>query len=302
MPELPEVETMVRGLRPVLSGRRILRALVHDPFLLQGFSADDLAGRLAGEVVLKVRRSGKWVVLELAKSQGIIVIEPRMSGAFWLVAPARPEHTRLTIDLDKPEQSVWYCDTRRLGKIRWYDSAELADCAMSRSQGTDALEISASELHEKLTRTSRAVKPALMDQKVLAGVGNIYADETLFHAGIHPERKASRLTKAETGRIHSALVAVLRAAIAAEGTSFDQSYRTVLGLEGGFLAENSMYGRAGMPCKRCTGMIVKTKIRGLIGRPTYYCPTCQPASARRKVFRAPAEAQPGVIRRRRGKT
>jgi formamidopyrimidine-DNA glycosylase len=116
-----------------------------------------------------------------------------------------------------------------------------------------------------------------MDQKVLAGVGNIYADEILFQSRIHPERPASALTPDEHRRLHAAIGDVLARAIAAEGSSFDAGYRTVLGLEGGFLAQNAMYGRGGQPCPGCGGPILKTKIAGLIGRPTHYCPICQPA-------------------------
>ena len=115
-----------------------------------------------------------------------------------------------------------------------------------------------------------------MDQKVLAGIGNIYADEVLFAARIHPERVASRLSGDELTRLHGAIGQILNAAIIAEGSSFDAGYRTVLGLEGGFLAQNAMYGREGEPCPGCGGPVKKTKITGLIGRPTYFCPNCQP--------------------------
>ena len=118
-----------------------------------------------------------------------------------------------------------------------------------------------------------------MDQKVLAGIGNIYADEVLFRCKIHPERPATSLTSEEMVRLHQAIPEVLREAIEAEGSSFDAGYRTVLGLEGGFLAKNAMYGRGGLPCPGCGSAVVKTKIAGLIGRPTHFCPNCQPAGS-----------------------
>ena len=124
-------------------------------------------------------------------------------------------------------------------------------------------------------RTARGIKPTLMDQKVLAGIGNIYADEVLFRSRLHPERPASSLSKSEVDRLHQAIGKVLAEAIEAEGSSFDAGYRTVLGLEGGFLAQNAMYGRGGQPCPSCSGPIVKAKIAGLVGRPTHYCPNCQ---------------------------
>jgi formamidopyrimidine-DNA glycosylase len=275
MPELPEVETMVRGLRPALSGRTVRRLEVLDPTLLQGCTAGQLTRRGRGATVVSVTRRGKWVVLVLASDRGIIVIQPRMTGGFWLVDPRRPDHIRLTFHLDNPRATVWYCDTRRLGKVCWFPDADAAARAFARSHGPDALEIGRDELAGRLARTARGIKPTLMDQKVLAGIGNIYADETLHRAGIHPERPASSLTPAEVGRLHRAIREILATAIALEGSSFDAGYRTVLGLEGGFLAQNSVYGRENLPCRTCEKPILKTRIAGLIGRPTYYCPACQ---------------------------
>ncbi len=281
MPELPEVETMVRGLRPALEGRRIAALELHDPTMLQGVALDEFVTGRAGAVVARVGRRGKWVVVELAADAGIIVIQPRMTGGFRLVEPDRPEHVRLTFRLANPDASVWYCDARRLGRFLWFPGPEQAEAAFARAQGPDALEIGRDDLAARLARTRRAVKPTLLDQKVLAGIGNIYADEILFESRLHPLRISAELTPAEVGRLHAAIRPVLRRAIEAEGASFDAGYRTVLGLEGGFLAVNAMYGRAGLPCKNCGGPIVKTKIAGLIGRPTYLCPKCQPENRAR---------------------
>ncbi|WP_337173381.1 bifunctional DNA-formamidopyrimidine glycosylase/DNA-(apurinic or apyrimidinic site) lyase [Paludisphaera sp.] len=275
MPELPEVETMVRGLRPALEGRRLASAELHDPSMLLGCTSEELAARCVGAVVSGVGRRGKWVVVELADA-GLIVIQPRMTGGFRLVEPDRPGHVRLTFRLASPDASIWFCDARRLGRILWFDGPEQADAAFARAHGPDALAIGRDDLAARLKRTRRAVKPALMDQKVLAGIGNIYADEILFESRLHPTRVSAELRPAEVDRLHAAIRPVLTRAIEAEGASFDAGYRTVLGLEGGFLAVNSMYGRAGRPCKGCGAPILKTKIPGLIGRPTYLCPACQP--------------------------
>jgi len=281
MPELPEVETMVRGLRPALEGRGIDRVELHDPFLLRGCSAEEFALRARGVEVAEVARRGKWVVIGLARQKGLIVIQPRMTGGFWLVEPSRPDHVRLTFRLAKPEASVWFCDARRLGRILWFDDPLEAEAAIGRSLGPDALIIARDDLAARLKRTRRGVKPALLDQKILAGIGNIYADEVLFRSRLHPGRVAAELTASELDRLHAAIRPVLEEAIAAEGSSFDAGYRTVLGLEGGFLAVNSMYGREGEPCKGCGAPIQKIKLPGLIGRPTYLCPTCQPSRAGR---------------------
>jgi formamidopyrimidine-DNA glycosylase len=282
MPELPEVETMVRGLRPVLSGRTLRAVTVHDPSLLQGCGAEEFGRRVMGARVDRVDRRGKWVVIVLGDHRGLIVIQPRMTGGFWLVSPARPEHVRLTFHLEGPDQEIWYCDNRRLGKVAWYADVDDAARAFARSHGPDALEIGEDELLARLARTSRAIKPTLMDQKVLAGIGNIYADEILFRARIHPERPSSSLAAGEVNRIHVAIASVLAEAIRAEGSSFDASYRTVLGLEGGFLAQNAVYGRGGQPCPSCGAAIRKARIAGLIGRPTHYCPHCQPLKVPRR--------------------
>jgi len=276
MPELPEVETMVRGLRPAFLGRFVERIEVHDPFLLQGCDAEEFERRGRMVQVEEVARRGKWVVITLSDHRGMIVIQPRMTGGFWLVQPPRGEHIRLTFRLAKPEAKIWYCDTRRLGKIQWFASPEQAALAFARSHGPDALEIRLEDLTARLRRTRRGIKPALMDQRLLAGIGNIYADEILFAARIHPQRIAARLSRDELARLHSAISVTLTTAIAAEGSSFDAGYRTVLGLEGGFLAQNATYGRACQPCRTCGQPIEKTKIPGLIGRPTYFCPSCQP--------------------------
>ncbi len=275
MPELPEVETMVRGIRPALVGKQIAEAVMVDPFLLQGCLPAEFERQVSGATVASIHRRGKWVVIELDSDKGTIVIQPRMTGGFRLNEPTRPEHIRVLFRLREPGKAVWFCDPRRLGKVAWYADEAAAEVAFARSHGPDALIITADDLAGRLGRTTRGIKPTLMDQKVLAGIGNIYADETLFRSRIHPERRSSSLTRAEVDRLHAAIGSVLAEAILAEGSSFDAGYKTVWGGEGGFLNQNAMYGRGGKPCPGCSGPVSKVKIAGLIGRPTHYCPTCQ---------------------------
>jgi formamidopyrimidine-DNA glycosylase len=177
----------------------------------------------------------------------LIVIQPRMTGGFWLVPPDRPAHVRLSFRLDGSGETIWYCDARRLGRVAWFADAAEAERAFAVAHGPDAL-ASPWGSGARLARTARGIKPTLMDQKVLAGIGNIYADEVLFRARLHPERPAAGLSAAEVGRIHAAIGAVSDEAIRAEGSSFDRGYRTVLGLEGGFLARNAVHRRGGQPC------------------------------------------------------
>ncbi|RUL85954.1 bifunctional DNA-formamidopyrimidine glycosylase/DNA-(apurinic or apyrimidinic site) lyase [Tautonia sociabilis] len=279
MPELPEVETMVRGLRPALAGRTIQALEVADPLLLDNCDAPTLERSARQAPVSAVNRRGKWVVIELAPPRGIIVIQPRMTGAFFLVDSELARHIRLTLTMQGPGPfaRIRYNDPRRLGRICWYPDASAAEAAFARSHGPDALEISSGELAVRLSKTTRPIKPTLLDQKVLAGIGNIYADEILHRAGVHPERSSLALSRAEVDRIHQAIGEVLTAAISAEGSSLDRSYRTVLGTEGSFLELIRVYGRGGRPCLACQTPITRARIAGLTGRSTHYCPSCQPA-------------------------
>lgn len=274
MPELPEVETMVRGLRPAMVNTTIRHIEVLDSFMLHGCNPGMINQAFANKTVTAIHRRGKWVLIEL-QSGTVLVIEPRMTGGFWLVTPPSLAHVRLIFHTTTEPAKIWFCDTRRLGRVRLYDSLEKASEAISQSQAEDALVITFETLADRLKRTNRPIKPALMDQKVVSGVGNIYADEILFVSKVHPERVASTLKPSEVREIHANISLVLHRAIEAEGTSFDAGYRTVLGLEGGFLAINAMYGHGGEPCPSCGTKIVKTQIIGLVNRPTHYCPSCQ---------------------------
>lgn len=281
MPELPEVETMVRGLRPALEGATLLEVEILDPFLIHGTTPDKIQQNLFHQLIKAVHRRGKWVLLE-CQSGPTLVIEPRMTGGFWLVPPERAEFARVVFHTNIDPYKIWFCDIRRLGRIRLYENLTAAEAAIARSQSEDALVIGLETLAGRLKKTSRPIKPTLMDQKIVSGVGNIYADEILFASRVHPERPSDALKTAEVRQIHANMSVILQRAIEAEGTSFDAGYRTVLGLEGGFLAINSMYGHEGEPCPACQTPIVKTQIVGLANRPTHYCPNCQKLPKARK--------------------
>ena len=280
MPELPEVETMVRGLRPVLEGAKIRGVEVIDPFLLRDTTGEAIDAAFAGARISEVRRRGKWVLI-VSERGPVLVIEPRMTGGFRIVEHDRPDHNRLRLLIDRTPGGVSFCDTRRLGRIRLFTDLEVAFEKIAGSLAEDALEIDCSVLASRLSRTDRSIKPALMDQKVVAGIGNIYADEILFVARVHPERPASKLKKKEIEEIHTAIGQVLNLAIDAEGSSFDVDYRTVMGSEGGFLSINAMYGHEGEPCPACGTAVKKVRITGLANRPTHYCPECQKLPRRR---------------------
>lgn len=282
MPELPEVETMVRGLRPVLEGAKVLGTEVIDPFLLSDTTGESIDSAFSGARIFEVRRRGKWVLV-ISERGPVLVIEPRMTGGFRIVEHDRPDHIRFRFLIDRTPGGVSFCDTRRLGRIRLFRNLQAAAAKISESLAEDALEIDCDVLASRLSRTDRPIKPALMDQKVVAGIGNIYADEILFEARVHPECPSSKLKKKEIEAIHEAICRVLNLAIEAEGSSFDADYRTVMGGEGGFLAINAMYGHEGEPCPACGTPVRKVRITGLANRPTHYCPSCQKLSGRRAI-------------------
>ncbi len=273
MPELPEVETMVRGLRSVMEGRRILSVRVSDPFILDSVSRKEFERRVGGSLVRRVWRRGKWVVFDLTGGLAT-VIQPRMTGGFRAALDRAPPHSRIHFRLDGPQGDVWFCDTRRLGKVALLDEQALAERLSARHHGPEGTDVAPRELARTLAGTRRPIKAALLDQRVVSGVGNIYADESLFDAGIHPERRSNKLTAAEVGRLCRSIRRILRLAIRLQGTTM-RNYFNVFGEAGSFQDRHRVYGRGGEPCVRCGAKVVRANIEGLIGRSSHYCPGCQ---------------------------
>lgn len=280
MPELPEVETMVRGLRTVLEGRRIEAVRVSDTIVLDAVSRGRFERTLRGATVRRVGRRGKWVVLE-TDSGHAVVIQPRMTGGFRVIKDGemRPQHSRIHFRLDGPHRHVYFCDTRRLGRVALLGPSQLADRLSAEHHGPEATDITAKELEAALGATRRPIKAALLDQRVVSGVGNIYADESLFDARIHPERKSDELTRAEVRRLARSIRRIMKLAIDMQGTTM-RNYFNVFGEAGSFQDRHRVYGREGDPCVRCRTPIVRANIEGLIGRSTHFCPTCQRRKAR----------------------
>jgi formamidopyrimidine-DNA glycosylase len=277
MPELPEVETMVRGLRSVLEGRRIVSVRVFDPFLLEQVSRNKFERSLRGQMVLRVWRRGKWVVLQLAGGAST-VIQPRMTGGF-RAGMDKPEHSRILFRIDGPHRHVWYCDTRRLGRVALVDPEGLAKKLSGEHHGPEATEITPAQLGRALAGTRRPIKAALLDQRVVSGIGNIYADESLFDAAIHPERPANELTTPEVRQLCRSIRRIIRLAIKLQGTTM-RNYFNVFGEAGSFQDRHRVYGRKDKPCVQCSTQIVRANIEGLLGRSTHYCPRCQVRSVR----------------------
>jgi formamidopyrimidine-DNA glycosylase len=272
MPELPEVETMGRQLRRKLQGRTVTAVLVEDAFLLKDVAPREYRAAIEGRSIAQVLRRGKWLIWS-HKGGLCTLIQPRMTGSFRVGINQPPPYGRLCWMLDQSPKHVWYCDTRRLGEVRLVKAEELERFLAARL-GPDALEIDARTLLEKLRSSRAAIKAALMDQRRLAGLGNIYAEEALYRAGIHPARPANSLEPAEVRRLLRAIHQVLQLALKHRGTSI-RDYRTADGREGNFQGFLRVYGREKRPCLRCGQTVCQIRVPGLSQRSTRFCPGCQ---------------------------
>ncbi|MES2524361.1 MAG: bifunctional DNA-formamidopyrimidine glycosylase/DNA-(apurinic or apyrimidinic site) lyase [Gemmatimonadota bacterium] len=280
MPELPETETIARDLDELVRGARISGVVVPKRDVLREHDAGTFDQILAGATVQRVWRRAKLIVLDTARdpSHSVdwrVVVQPRFTGGLLIddgsVADAERAYVAVTFSLDDG-RSVHYRDVRRLGTValmspeRWteYEGA----------LGVEPLDpsLGAAELSALLRSSRLAVKAFLMDQRRLAGIGNIYANEALWRSGIDPSREARDLSEADAAALLVALQEVLRASILARGTSF-RDYRDARGERGGFVAQLAAYGRAGEPCLRCGRRLVGT--HAIDGRSTVFCPTCQ---------------------------
>ncbi len=272
MPELPEVETIAADLRPHLIGAAFVAGHILWPRTLAAPTADLLNARLAGRRVVDVGRRGKYLLIHLEPAASLI-FHLRMTGRLDVLAadaglPDGP-HLRAWFALADGRRLA-FTDARKFGRI-WLveDAAEVVG-----KLGPEPLDLAfTSEMLASRLRDRRAaIKSILLDQTVIAGVGNIYADEALFLAGIHPLRPASGLNEAEIGRLWDALRFVLRESVAARGTLL-RDYRTPYGQEGVYQNRLRVYRRAGERCRRCGATIERIRVAQ---RSTHFCPCCQP--------------------------
>jgi len=271
VPELPETETIAGDLHEAIAGTTILGAVVLRRDVLRGVTAAACARRLTGRVIERAWRRAKSVVLTLDDGTHAVVT-PRFTGALiigTLLTPDPYACARLALS---DGRELRYTDVRRLGTLAVLDAD--AFTAWSEALGPEPLDpgFTAERLSECLRGSRRAVKTILMDQSRLAGVGNIYATEALWRAGVRPSRRAASLTRGEREALHRELTAVLRAAVAARGTSF-RDYRDAFGQRGGFAAQLKAYGRGGEPCARCGAPLKSSRAIG--GRSTVWCAECQ---------------------------
>jgi len=273
MPELPEVETVVRDLRAAVVGRRLVEVELRHPGVLRYPSPEAFAAGLRGAAIVSVARRGKYIRCILDTGDDLVV-HLGMTGHLDVCAPAaeaRP-HTHLRLALDDGRE-LRFADARRFGRVLLGSPARLLERGVLPPLGVDALdpEFTADYLDTILRRTARMLKAALLDQRGVAGLGNIYVDEICHRAGVRPTRRCHRLTRRERMALHQAVVDVLEKAIRNRGSTIDD-YRDLWDARGNHQEELQVYGRAELLCLRCAATLRRTVIAG---RTTVYCPACQ---------------------------
>jgi len=273
MPELPEVEVCRRGLQPEVEGQTILGATVRVPRLRLPLSAT-LGESLAGQRVAAVRRRGKYLLLDCrgGVEDGCLIIHLGMSGNLRFVAPETPVGKHDHVDLLFARQVLRFSDPRRFGLVLW-QAADAPAHPLLAVLGLEPLgdEFTAEWLWAATRRRAAPIKPLLMDSHLVVGIGNIYASESLFRAGISPLRAANRISGERYERLVPAIRQTLSDAIAAGGSSI-RDYVHSDGGAGCFQVDCAVYDRAGAPCRRCGGSVRQIR---QAGRSTYYCASCQ---------------------------
>ena len=276
MPELPEVETVRRRLEPLLTGRTLDEVAIDDWRLVRPHDPVEVAAELRGECVASVGRRGKYLLLGFESGRTLLV-HLRMTGSF-SSTPSEASHVRAVLSLDDGTD-VGYRDVRRFGTWLLLEPGEL-DGYLAERVGEEPLlpAFTSRRLADRLAGRRAPVKSALLDQRTLAGLGNIYVDETLWRARIHPLRPARELDANELRRLHRAIRASLEAGLERQGATL-RDYALPDGSYGGAQDEFKAYGREGEPCDRCGTPIEKIRLGG---RGTWFCPRCQPLANERE--------------------
>ena len=278
MPELPEVETVRRGLAAQVVGRRIRSVEVGRERTVRRTSRQALIDGLTGATITAADRRGKYLVCPLDTGDALMV-HLRMSGRLLVAAAgtARPPHTHVVLHLaGRPAQELWFVDPRTFGEMVVFDPDRVADQVPELARlGPDPIADDVTrQVFAALLRRHRQLKPLLLDQHVIAGVGTIYADESLHRARLRPDRLADSLTTREVGRLHESVLGVLREAVEAGGSTLaDTQYVDIEGQGGWFQVHHRVYDRAGQRCLTCGKADIARVVTG--GRSTHFCPRCQ---------------------------
>ena len=275
MPELPEVETVVRDLRPLLIGRRVAAVRAGKRKLRRPWRRA-WAGAICGSAVAGIRRRGKWIVIDL-DTGGRLVVHLGMTGQFTVTPTSEPTaaHTHLVFTLEGTTSELRFRDVRRFGSVEWLADEAAVERALAGKLGPEPDALNPAAFREAIRRTARPLKAILLDQRVVAGVGNIYADEALHQAGLHPRRRGRTLAPGEADRLRGAIGSVIASAIEHRGSTI-RDYVGGSGLGGGYQDRHAVYGRTGEPCTACRTPI---EVARVAGRASHYCPVCQPERA-----------------------
>jgi formamidopyrimidine-DNA glycosylase len=273
VPELPEVETVLQGLRQRALGRGILSVEVRHPGVVMG-SPERFAAELEGRTIVSLRRKGKALALELEAGNApprYLLVRLGMTGQFTVSARATPlaPHTHVLLVLGEHDE-LRFRDVRRFGRLRCCTREELE--SVFARLGPDAQEATEAQFLSAMRGRHGAIKSWLMNQQLLAGLGNIYADESLFLAGIHPLAQPGRVPALKARRLFKSVRKVLDQAVKLQGTSF-RDYVDIEGRPGNYEPRLRVYQRTGEPCRRCGGLIRRLVIGG---RSSHFCPHCQP--------------------------
>jgi formamidopyrimidine-DNA glycosylase len=271
MPELPEVETIRRHLAPHVEGRTLERLVIHDARWTLPLMPSEVSSAAEGRVIERLGRRGKYLVWEL-EDEVYLMLHLRMTGTLLLRPPERPLHTRVTFDLGDAE--LLFVDPRRFGTGELALGHAALDTFFASRLGVEPFEpeFTGAHLHALAKRCRAPIKAMLLDQKRIAGVGNIYADEALFRAQVHPLRRADQLTRKQCGAVRDGVVASLQAGIEAKGATIDD-FRHPDGVSGTFQDRFLIHLREDEPCVRCGRAVRKLRAAG---RGTYVCEKCQP--------------------------
>ena len=276
MPELPEVETMRRGILEIVGGT--ISKAERTPCAKRPIAIspriDRLSKRVAGKKITGVDRLGKRVVVCIETGDRLI-FEPRMTGIVLIADPPTVEHLRFRLEIKKcPIKEVLFWDRRGLGNVTLLSNDQYQDKLTNGKLGPDALAISEKDFPGRFSNSKREIKVALLDQKAVLGIGNLYASEILHLANVHPQTRCDRISKKRWSKIFRYMVEVLETAIRYEGSTLsDGTYRNALNVEGGYQNEHRVYDRAGELCDQCG----KAKIKRIVQaqRATFFCSKCQ---------------------------
>ena len=278
MPELPEVESVKGGLNQIIKGETVADVSVHWPRIIESPDVETFKTRLQNQTIEEVKRRGKFLLFYL--TDDVLISHLRMEGKYQLIEPdplgeMTPEskHTHVIFHL-KSGKELRYLDVRKFGRMSLVERGKEFEHKPLVKLGPEPTKeaFDFEDMQAFLKRRTKAIKGVLLDQQMVVGVGNIYADEILYRANIHPKTPANQLTESEEQRLHEAIIFILDVAVKNGGTTI-RTYKNAFGDVGTFQNHLKMYGKENEPCETCGTPIEKIKVAG---RGTHYCPTCQP--------------------------